>query len=343
MKKISSNFGFLLIAIVIWGVVFGAVIDILQAFWKIFGAVCNAPVLSGLAWLLEWPRALVPGFLFGIFYVMCRRTTVVVTKDKIYVKNVFKKLELSESAFCHVETSKKLFGYDIFMGYFIKRYLIFNVDGKQIKHRVYDMSGAQLEQIADAVRKQRMLKLSIEEKMEIQDDLQEGIDNEFYVGADDVYFVEKKYRLFVMKILLVCGMLLVALGFFGDAGDSISFIPSEFAGTIALVYAFLTPFNCMLLKIKSKQCPEYIKLEADAIWIKDERYVYSSLMKLELTSPRKVALNNALEKRYLWIHFNGQVKKYWMGSEVSFGGYEYFCECLEKAMFAHTDKIIYRG
>lgn len=339
-KTIRSHLGLTALAILIWGVLWGCIIDIVIYVFYFF---TNFPIFSFLYWILEWPKALIPGFIIGFIHVMCRRTTVTIGKEQVQIKRRFRTRVFPIEAFSDVITTKKFVGHNMFFAYFVKRYMVFDEGSWKTQYRVYDMTEDQTEAIVQCIREQRMVDLPIEDKIAIQETLEEEDGyNEFFLDPAEVYNDEKQYLYKISIILLVSGIALLVLGLLDDNTSIFAIIPTEILAIVVIIYAMTAPLKAVYLKKKSKQCPRYIRVGSDAIWINDTRYTYSSLTRLQLTSPRKRTLGNDKFNRYIWIENNGEKKKYWLGSDVSFGGYERLCDCLDHAFFAYPKKITYK-
>lgn len=339
-KTIRSHIGLTILATLIWGVLWGCIIDIVIYVFYFF---TNFRIFSYLYWILEWPKALIPGFVIGFIYVMCRRTTVTISKEWVQIKRGFRTWEVAKEAFCDVVTTKKFVGHSMFFAYFVKRYLVFEEDAQETQYRVYDMTEDQIETIVKHIRGQRMAELPIEEKVAIQEALEaEDGYNEFFLDPVEVYNDEKRYLYKISTILLVSGIILLALSLLDGDFTALALLPTQVVAIVVILYAVTVPLQALYLKKKSKQCPGYIRVGSDGIWINDTRYTYSSLTRLQLTSPRKRTFGNDKFNRYIWIESNGNMKKYWLGSDVSFGGYERLCDCLDHATFACSEKVAYK-
>ncbi len=339
-KIIRSHIGLTVLATLIWGILWGCIIDIAIYVFYFF---TDLRIFSFLYWVLEWPKALIPGFIIGFVYIMCRRTAVTVSKSQVQIKRGFRTWVFPIETFSDVFTTKNFVGHNLFFAYFVKRYLVFDDGGKETQCRVYDMTEDQTETIVQYIREQQLLDLPIEDKIAIQETLEEEDGyNEFFIDPIEIYHDEKQYLYKISLIVLVAGFVLLVLALLDSSTPMFEIIPNEILATIAIIYAMTAPLKAMYLKRKSKQCPRHIRVGSDAIWINDTRYTYSSLTRLRLTSPRKRTLGNDKFNYYFWIENNGEKKKYWLGSEVSFGGYEQLCDCLEQAFFAYPEKITYK-
>lgn len=338
-KKIQSNVSLMILAVVFWGIVLGFVICIVAYFADLFIGF-SFPYYLGR--MLEWPECLVLGFFISFLHVLCRRTTVTVTGEHVQIQRGLHKWQLRTDSFYNTDTQKKMIGYNIFVIYFVKRYLVFRESSKERKYRIFDVTEQRLEEIIQCIREQNTANLSIEEKIEIQEMLDDETERtEFVLDGDEIYRKERKFLLSVAKlwgVAMVVLVLLLMMNYVANSG--VDLMIAFFAVLVACLLIAL-PFQIMYIKKKSETCPGHIVITSDRFFVGGQSYSYSSVSQVRLTSPRKKSSSIYAVQHYMWIKKDGVKKKYWMGSDNSYGYYRQLCECLEEAFFAYPGKIQY--
>ena len=338
-QRIQSNVSRMFIAMLIWGVVFGCVISIVAYFTNLFLAF---PIPYYLSRMFEWPECLVLGFAIAFLYVLSRRTTVTVTKEQIQIQRGFKKWQFPVASFYNTDTQKKMIGYNLFVFYYTKRYLVFKEASEKKKYRIYDITENRLEQIVQCIREQNNANLTIEEKIDIQTLLDDETERtEFVLNGNTLYGKEKKFLFFTAKlwigIIAVLSLILLI-----DYKASSTVRPMFVLLLVLFVCMLLVlPFQILILKKKSKNCPGRIIITSDRFFVGGKSYSYSSVLQIKLTSPEKKSSSIYAVQRYMQIVESGGKKKYWMGSDTSYGSYRQLCKCLEEATFAYPGKVVY--
>lgn len=335
-KTIRSNAGLTALAVLIWGIVCGSVISVVTYYLAFF---TDIRLFSYLDRILEWPNALIPGFVIALIYAMCRRTTVTIGKEQIQISRGLHRWNLPVETFDDAATSKKLVNHSFLVLYFVKRHLVFNDVSGEKKYRIYDVTDTQMEDIVRWIREQKMMDMPIEEKVAIQNSLdKEEKGQDFHLNTDKIWNNEKSYMYKRTGIVFIVGVMLLLIG----KDTMLMYVVSaELVAVIAILYGLSAPLQALYLKRKSKKCPEHIRICSGCIWVGDNRYSYGALSKIRLTSPRKKSMGAEPVNRYLWVFTNGEKTKYWLGSDVSFGEYGRLCDCLEKATFAYPGKVQY--
>lgn len=338
-KKISSNAGLMVLAMVFWGIVFGVVICIAAYFTDLFTGV-RFPYYLGK--MLEWPSCLVLGFFIAFLYVLGRRTTVTVAGEGVQIQRGLHKWQLQAGSFYTTDTKKKMIGYHIFALYFVKRYLVFKESSKEKKYRIFDVTGQRLEEIVQCIREENNAGLSIEEKIDIQEMLDDETERtEFVLDGQEIYRKEKKFFLSVAKLWGMAMLVFVLILMVDYAANSgVDFLMAFFAVLVACLLIAL-PFQILYIKKKSETCPGHIVITSDRFFVGGQSYSYASVSQIRLTSPRKKSSSIYAVQHYMWIKKDGVRKKYWMGSDNSYGHYRQLCQCLEEAFFAYPGKIQY--
>lgn len=337
--KIQSNKSLMLLATLIWGVVFGCIISIAAYFVDLFFYV---PLPYYLSRLFEWPECLVLGVAIAFFYILSRRTTVAVTKEQVQIQRGLKKWQFPAASFYNTDTQKKMIGYNLFVFYYVKRYLVFKEGSEKKKCRIYDMTEDRLLQIVQAVREQNNANMTIEEKIDIQMLLDDETERtEFVLDGNTLYGKEKKFLFFTAKLwagitAVLCLILLIGY----RAGSAVQ---PMFVILLVLSACLLLalPFQILHLKKKSKTCPGRIIITSDRFCAGGQWHSYSAVLQIKLTSPEKKSSSIYPVQHYMQIVENGGKTKYWMGSEASYGSYRQLCKCLEEAAFAYPGKVVY--
>lgn len=155
-----------------------------------------------------------------------------------------------------------------------------------------------------------------------------------------IYETERKniWKRAVIFMLLGASIVIISIG--GGVDVHMLFIPAELIGVIAFGFGLTAPLQIANLKRLMKKCPIYITICKSGMYIDDERYDYEEIIKLSVTSPTKEAKGWNPVNHYLKIRMQGKKKTYWLASNISYGEYDSFCNCLAKAVMPYHHKIL---
>lgn len=141
-------------------------------------------------------------------------------------------------------------------------------------------------------------------------------------------------------VIMLLGAVIGIISIGGGTSVYVLFIPAELIGLIAFCFGLTAPLQITHLKRLMKKCPCYIKVCERGIWVDDERYDYEEIIKISVTSPTKEAKGWNPVNHYLKIKTPGKKKTHWLASDISYGEYDSFCNCLAKAVMPYHHRIL---
>lgn len=349
VKRYSEVFWNTLIRIFIYGVLLGCVFALLAFFILLYIPV---PLLWRLYEIFRWPEGIFTGVIVSAGVILLRRTTVEIEGDKVSVSRVGYKERFELSQFMNSSIRRKVHIGSFSKFVTVKCYLIFIVPSGIRKCRLYGFGERELEKLLEAMRSSEAEYLTDEEKAAIMEKYsreasealiygREG-DNEFRLPAS---LLVKKERDFLRKISLIMLGIIAVVGIL-DAyeilGNHTFSIQLFFASLLASLLLILIIASYIGLGIKRGICAERIIVDGTHLQVGGQYYAYSGIEQIRLTSPRKRSSSIFPVQRYMYIAAEGRTKKYWLGSQVSFGLYEDFCMSLERGIASYPGKLVYR-
>lgn len=299
--------------------------------------------------ILRWPVSILSGTVAGSVVVFLRRTVVEFTDRQITLTapGSRKTFDIDQFLDSSVIRKEHIFSYGKFIT--VKCYLFFkSADGFR-KYCLYGFSEKDLEHLLTAIRNCQSDSLTEEEKTAIAEQYSEEAWNALMKGTENPYEFQlpsillisrEKSSLKKIGAILLCAMLAVALL---DAHALLS------EGMLTMQLLFLTvlilpvPFFLLVISVglrrKRSICAEKIIIGKSYLQIHDRTYSYSYIRQLYLTSPRKKSSSIFPVQRYMYLTTLEGKRKYWLGSEASFGEYHRLCASLEQALISSPDKL----
>ena len=159
--------------------------------------------------------------------------------------------------------------------------------------------------------------------------------NLFYIYETERKNLWKRAAIFM---LLGAAIMIISVG--SGSHIRVLFIPAELVAAVSFFFGLTAPLQIVNLKRLMKKCPGYIKICKSGLYIDDERYEYEDIIKISVTSPAKEARGWNPVHHYLKIKTSGKKKTYWLASDISYGEYDSFCNCLAKAVIPYHHKIL---
>lgn len=313
-------------------------------------------VLIGLAWgiiaYIYWPKVFFLGFLVSAGIVFLGQTTIELDKDRICIHRAGYKECFALSQFACPSIKRKTHSGSYMKFTTVKCYLIFAIPDGYRRCRIYGFGERDLEKVLEAIRNTQAEHLTEEEKAaiarEYSDEAFEALlegregNNEFSLPASVLIRKEKEC---LKKISLVMAGIVIAVGMM-DTYEI--FVNHTFS--IRLLFLSMLAFTLLIILIvmyagqvrKKRICAGRIMIDGDHLRIGEQYYSYSGIERICLTSPRKKSDSIFPVQRYMYVSADGRKKKYWLGSEASFGAYESLCQSLEKGMVLAPNKLKYK-
>lgn len=349
MKKYKGSFRNAAIRVLLYGLLFGCVLELASIFLMMGN-------LGVTAWRLyrisRWPA----GFFFsmtvsaGIIFLM--RTVVEIEGEEIRIRSFRSRESFRLEQFVNSFVSRKEH-IGSFMKYTtVKCWLIFDTSEELIRCRLYGFGEQDLETLLAVIRSEQARLLTDDEKAAIVQEYeneasealihgQEG-SNEFQLPSE---LMIKKERKCLGRISLVIFVVAVAVGILDAQAILIR-------NTLSLQLLFLTLCVFMLvcldialyigLAVKKRICAERIIIEGEHLRVGIQNYSYSGIEKIRMTSPRSSSSSVFPVQRYMYVSSENRTVKYWLGSEVSFPCYGLLCRSLELAMVRYPDRLKYK-
>lgn len=308
--------------------------------------------ILGVIVYIRWPEVFFLGFPVSAGIVFLRRTIVELEGNRICVRSTGRKecFDIQQFAYPSVRRKTYIGSYSKYTD--VKCYLIFVTPEGYKRFRLYGFGERDLEKVLEAIRSAQAECLPQEEKAaivrEYEDEtfeaLAEGREgyNEFLLPASVLI---KKERECLRKISLVMLGIILVVGIM----DTYEILVNR---TFRVRLLFLTILAVLLLIFlivmyaglgrKKRNCAERIVIEGNHLKVGEQYYSYAGIERIRLTSPRKRSDSIFPLQRYLYISADGRTKKYWLGSEASFGAYEELCHSLERGMVMTPNKLKYK-
>lgn len=299
----------------------------------------------------HWLGGIVWGMILGAAIVFLRQTTVEIEGEEIRIcgrgpKECFL---LSQFAYPSVKRKTYIGSYSKYTA--VKCDLVFMTSEGLRSCRLYGFGEKDMEKVLGAVREARAERLTDEEKAyiakeyyeEASEALLEGRQgrNEFLLPAS-VLMKKEKEGLRKVSLLMTGIILLVAMI---DAKEMLVHRMLNWKLAYMTMLAFML-LVCVIgmqagLAMRRGICAERVIMDGDRLYVGGDSYSYFYITSIGLTSPRKRSSSVFPVQRFLYVSAGGNRKKYWLGSEVSFGEYESLCRCLEQRMVFCPSKFRY--
>lgn len=353
-KRISSHVGIQICYFFLMGYLIAFVMTIFEAFVNI--PLPPVYLLWRIREMMEWPQSMILGLVISGSIVICRWTVVEVTREHVFIRRLFTSKMLRLEDFVKHEVRNKEIMISALYLKLSKAYLVFNTSNATKKYRLYAFRDKQMEAVLEQIRLQRNRNLSIEEKIEIQDAVNENVfyadeeveleeelsNNEFFFPVNVFVRCEKQRVKYVMRILLIVGAILL-IGTIQEiaSGDMIAYDASvAIIACVVMISAY--PVLMWHISKRSKMCPERIFIDGEHIWVDKQCFHFNNVTSIELTSVHKATDSVYAVQYYMTIYQLGEYYKFWLGSEGSNAGYSSFCQVLERALVMYPEKIRYK-
>ena len=335
--------------VLINGVVLGCVLELLSLFILMF---FQSEPLYRLYGIFHWPMGFLCGMIISAGIVLLRWTTVEIRDERIIIRSVGYRRSFGLPQFKDSSVIRKTHIGSYSKYTTVKCYLVFASPQGDCTCRLYGFGEKELEDVLGAVRNARAEHMTYEEKSamikEYSDEVSEALiqgrtgENEFLLPAAALIRKEKDY---LKKIALITAGVVTMTGLL-DAREIL------IDHTFSLQLLFLTilaigMLACVIvlyagLEWKRRICAERIVVDGEHLLVGRQYYSYAGLKAVCLTSPRKRNSSVLPVQRYMYIFAAGKRRKYWLGSEASFGAYDRLCRCLEEGMILYPGILRYR-
>ena len=349
-RKYRSPFHTAAIRVLVYGFISGLALEFILIFASM---IFRGFLIWQLYALFHWPAGLLWSITASAVIVLLRHTTVEIGMEKIKIYRVGHQESFHLSQFLDSSITRKMHigSYSKFET--VKCYLIFRISEGIQKCRLYGFREKDLARVLEAVRNARAGHLTAEEKAaivaEYTNEAAEALihgrtgNNEFLLPASELIKAEKES---LRRISLITAAAVILIGIM----DLYTILINH---TFHLRLLFFTMLTLMLLALvlamyiglsrKRSICAERIVIDGEHLTVGGDYYSCSYIEKIRLTSPQKQSDSIFPVQRYMYVSANGTVKKYWLGSEVSFQAYESLCRSLELSMVLYPSKLRYLG
>lgn len=309
----------------------------------------------------RWPVGMLTGIIIAAVVMLLRRTTVLVTRDRVVIRRMGRNLQFSIADFTMPVIRRKEHHIWLIKKVSTKIYLSFSYLNGTKAYQLFEFSETDLEQVLQFIREQCSANMPMEEKLAVRDSLNNmqevtagGEDRQEAVSGDSSFKVfslfpeqiRQRERRTILKIggiwimILAAILILLLFGFSNSSGTSFKLIFCSFLGVIMLVSV---PFQLLRLSWRMKCCPEVIRIGGNAMWVGEKYVPYIGVASIRMTSPRKESDSVFPVQYWMTIKENGEKHRYYLGSQASYGEYRELCNSLEQALIMRPDKLKYRG
>lgn len=347
--RITSSSREEILFVIKWGILSGCIICALESVINIFRLITfyiPIPYIWYAERFAAWPFGMIPGFLFAVLAMAFRRTAVEINRDYVCIRRIGKKQVLSIQNFAEPSVVKKSFSVSAFQFTILKVYLLFYEKQETKPYRLFEFTEKDLERVIKEIRIQQAAGLPVEEKIHMQDSFahrtEDSSEDVFYLPSDVLISREKETLRKTGMIELGLAAVLLILFLYTCIIDH-EFNWELLVALTAMVLMLITmPFRISALSKKRKLCAERIVLDGSHIWIRSNGYSFSGITAVCLTSPRKSSNSITPVQYYMTVTQNSERRKYWLGSQSSFGDYNKLCKRLEEAMIMYPGKLSYK-
>ncbi len=348
-KRFTASFGREVLSVIKWGILFGCAICILESVVNISRLMViylPIPYIWYLGRLIAWPLGMIPGFILALLRTFFHHTVVEIDKKQVCIRRPGKKYVLPIGRYANSSVNKKSFSVSALQFTILKVYLLFYEQHGTKAYRLYTFTEKDLEKVIKEIRVQHAAGMETEEKVHLQEQFDAPVDgapeNVFDLSSEKLIAAEKRTikKIALLELGLAAVLLLLLLGdVFTDGGWNWE-LPLVLAVLILMLLAL--PLRIAALGRKKSKCAERIALDSSHIWIGGSCYSFLSISAICMTSPRENNGSVMPAQYYMTITQNKERRKYWLGSQVSFGGYAGMCRKLEKAMIMYPGKLSYK-
>lgn len=349
IKKYKGSLRRAVIRVLLYGLLFGCVLD----FASIFLMMGNSGYLAWRLYrLFHWPAGLFLSMTVSAGIMFLTRTVVEIEEDKIHIRSFRYRESFRLEQFVSSSVSRKEHIGSFSKYTTVKCWLIFDTAEEVRRCRLYGFGERELETVLEAVRSGKAKCLTDEEKaaiiQEYEDEASEALIhgeesiNEFWISSEVLI---KKERKCLGRISVVTLAVAAAAGVL-DA--QAIFVRNTFSLQLLFLTMCVFMMICLVitlyigLGVKKKLCAERIIIEGEHLRVGIRNYSYLGIQRIRLTSPRKRSSSVFPVQYYMYVSSEGRTDKYWLGSEVSFSYYGLFCRSLELAMVKYPDRLKYK-
>lgn len=349
-KIVKSSLGKEIKFLLIGGILAGAAVCVLEYFVYLFFG--DSMTIRRLHSWLQWPYGMLPATAFILLIVLFRRTTVAVYADEVVISRIGWKRKFPIRYFHGPVVSKKTHIISIVKKTNTMLYLCADVPSGTKAYRLFDFTEQGLEQAVQYIRERHTANMPIEEKLDVQNSLEDLEEiqcedggtkpNVFPVSAEEICRSERKSILKIGGVWLVLGVFMMIFLVDGFGENGVLSFQVLFFLILLLLLITSVPFQLFRLSRRMRRCPEYIKVEQNAIWLGRTYFSFTSLSGIRMVSPDKKSGSIFPVQYEMTIQGAGEKQKYYLGSQASYGEYRRLCETLEKALIMYPEKLTYR-
>lgn len=348
VKKYTGSLRAMILRIFRYGLVLSGIFSLAAVFLL-------AGIPGSVAWafyrIFRWPSAVVSGMILGTAVVLSRRTVVEIRNDEIMIRTAGSKKHFRPEQFVDSSILRKthILSYSKYTT--VKCDLIFEGMSGRERCRLYGFGEKELETVLAAIRSRQADGLTDEEKSEIVREYEnDALDNFLYGNENENEFLltvseligRERACLKKISLIMLCTILVIVALVVWE-------LMTEGTFTVQLLFLTAAAFAMVMILLvlyvglgyKRRICADKIVIGGNHLRAGGRYYAYSAIWSIRMTSPRKRSSSIFPVQHYMYVRTAEGKEKYWLGSEVSFAGYDGLCRMLEHAMVRYPDKVKY--